>query len=704
MNVMTKPQSRYDVLFEPVRIGPVTAPNRFYQVPHASGMTNALPRVRAGFRETKAEGGWGVICTGACSIDISSDDAPLPMATMWDDNDIRAHALMTEAVHRHGALAGVELWHGGASVMNRSSRIAPLSPSGIPWMATHVGFMGNLRPRAMDRQDIRDVLRWQAEGARKARQAGFDIVYVYAGMGYLGYEFLLPEYNHRIDEYGGSIDNRVRFVRELVEVTKDAVGKDCGVALRISLEELRGRPGRHLPSEAHEVISLLAETPDLFDVKMDSSPTDCSASRFTGEGSHEPVIDFVKTLTKKPVVGVGRFTSPDTMVSQIRRGVLDFIGGARPSIADPFLPAKIRDGRVDEIRECIGCNICISSWHDGVPVRCTQNPTAGEEWRRGWHPENPGKAERREKVLVIGGGPAGLEAALTLGRRGHEVTLAEAGSSFGGRLVFERGLPGLSAWNRVVDYRLGRLREMPNVQLYLESRLGADDIADFAPDHVAVATGSRWTNFTYSSMEIPVGRIEHPHVFTPDDIAAGQLPEGPTLVFDFDNYYMGGVITEHLAGLGVSVSYATPAGQASAWTIMTNELPLVHRALSRRAVPVTTLVTVSDFDGEVATLTHIFTGETEKRPCRNLVITGLRLPRDELFQELLTRQDILRDAGVKTIERIGDALAPGAIAHAVHSGHLYAREMGQGARGFRRDAPIVEFEPAFTSRAGHAEV
>ena len=222
--------------------------------------------------------------------------------------------------------------------------------------------------------------------ARRAR-AGFDIVYVYAGMGYLGYEFLLPEYNHRTDEYGGSIENRVRFVREMIEVTKDAVGKDCGVALRISLEELRGRPGRNQPSEAHELIELLADVPDLFDVKMDSSPTDCSASRFTGEGSHEPVIDFVKSLTNKPVVGVGRFTSPDTMVSQIRRGVLDFIGGARPSIADPFLPAKIREGREDEIRECIGCNICISSWHDGVPVRCTQNPTAGEEWRRGWHPE-----------------------------------------------------------------------------------------------------------------------------------------------------------------------------------------------------------------------------------------------------------------------------------------------------------------------------
>ncbi|MBV8853956.1 MAG: hypothetical protein JOY91_11175, partial [Sinobacteraceae bacterium] len=191
--------SRFDILFEPVRIGPVTAKNRFYAVPHASGMTNTMPRMRAGFRGTKAEGGWGVVCTGYVSVHPSADDSPLPYATLWDENDVRAHALMTDEVHRHGALAGIELWHGGGSVSNKTSRLPPLSPSGVSWMATHVGFMGNQRSRAMDLGDVRNLLRWQAEAARKARRAGFDILYVYAGMGYLPYEFLLPEWNHRTD-------------------------------------------------------------------------------------------------------------------------------------------------------------------------------------------------------------------------------------------------------------------------------------------------------------------------------------------------------------------------------------------------------------------------------------------------------------------------------------------------------------------------
>jgi dimethylamine/trimethylamine dehydrogenase len=682
---------RYDPLFEPVKIGPVTARNRFYAVPHAAGMTNSMPHMRAAFRETKAEGGWGVVCTGYVSIDPGSDDAPLPYATLWDDDDIRSHALMTEAVHRHGALAGIELWHGGGSVMNRLSRIAPWSPSGISWMATHVGFMGNQRPRVMDAHDIRALLGAQAQAARRARQAGFDIVYVYAGMGYLPYEFLLPEWNRRTDGYGGSLANRARIVRELLEVTHEAVSGQCAVALRISLEELRARPSERAASEAHELVGMLADLPDLWDVKLDSSPTDCAPSRFAPEGSHEPVIDFVKKLTAKPVVGVGRFTSPDTMVGQIRRGVLDLIGAARPSIADPFLPRKIDEGREQDIRECIGCNICISSWHDGVPVRCTQNPTIGEEWRRGWHPERIAPAASASSVLIVGAGPAGLECALSLGRRGYEVTVAEATDEIGGRLRFETRLPGLAAWGRVLEWRRGQLAKLANVNVYRGNRLAAADVLEFGSMHVVLATGARWARLLYSPLELPVGTLEAPGVLTPDDLAAGAPVADPVVVYDFDNYYLGAVLAEHLVQGGHSVSYVTPAGHASAWTIMSNEQPQVHRALASAGVALHTLARVTAYRAGVVTLANHFTNAETRLECRSLVIVGTRFANDTLYAELSARAGDFAGAGIRSVTRIGDALAPGAIVHAVYSGHRYARELDAdpATLAHRRDAPLA---------------
>ena len=681
---------RYDLLFEPVKIGPVTARNRFYAVPHAAGMTNSMPHMRAAFRGMKAEGGWGVVCTGYVSIDPGSDDAPLPYATLWDEQDVRSHALMTEAVHRQGGLAGIELWHGGGSVMNRLSRLPTMSPSGTSWMATHVNFMGNQRPRAMDAQDIRALLDQQGAAARRARQAGFDIVYVYAGMGYLPYEFLLPEWNHRSDAYGGSVANRVRIVRELLEVTHEAVGGQCAVALRISLEELRARPSEAAPSEAHEVVGLLKDLPDLWDVKMDSSPTDCPPSRFASEGSHEPVIDFVKKVTARPVVGVGRFTSPDTMVSQVRRGVLDLIGAARPSIADPFLPRKIDEGREGEIRECIGCNICISSWHDSVPVRCTQNPTIGEEWRRGWHPEHIAKAASASSILVVGAGPAGLECALSLGRRGYEVSVAEAADDIGGRLRFETRLPGLGTWGRVIDWRRGQLERLSNVNIYRGNRLSAQEVLELGNTHVVIATGARWARLLYSPLELAAGTLAGPGVLTPDDLAAGAAVADPVVVYDFDNYYMGGVLAEHLARSGHSVSYVTPAGHASAWTIMSNEQPQVHRALSSAGIALHTLARVTAFAAGAVTLANQFTNAARQLECRSLVIVGARFADDALHQELASRTEELAAAGIRSVTRIGDALAPGAIVHAVYSGHRYARELDAdpATLGFRRDAPL----------------
>ena len=458
----------------------------------------------------------------------------------------------------------------------------------------------------------------------------------------------------------------------------------------VSLEELRARPSERAPSEAHELVQLLAELPDLWDVKMDSETTDCAPSRFAPEGSHEPVISFVKSITGRPVVGVGRFTSPDAMVGQIRRGVLDLIGGARPSIADPFLPKKVGEGREEDIRECIGCNICISSWHDCVPVRCTQNPTIGEEWRRQWHPERVPAAPHAATVLVVGGGPAGLECALTLGRRGYEVMLAEAADELGGRLRFETRLPRLATWSRVLDWRRSQLQRLGNVTMYPGNRLTADEILELHPAHVVAATGSRWVPLLYTPLEVPSGTLLGPNVFTPDDIAAGTRLEDPVVVFDFDNYYMGSALAEHLAGTGHHVSYATPSGLVSAWSIMTNEQPQTYRALADAGVGVHTLTRVESFEGDEVTLVNVFTSARTRLPCRALVIVGARLPEDALYRELTTRREELVAAGVASITRIGDALAPGAIAHAVYSGHRHGRELdaSDAERALRRDAPV----------------
>ena len=206
----------------------------------------------------------------------------------------------------------------------------------------------------------------------------------------------------------------------------------------------------------------------------------------------------------------------------------------------------------DDIRECIGCNICYAGDSLGVPIRCTQNPTMGEEWRKGWHPETMAAKQSDDKILVVGAGPAGLECARALGQRGYDVMLSEARRELGGRVSLEARLPGLSEWARVRDYRTRQLQSMPNVQIYPESELSADDVLLVEPDHVVIATGSTWRRdgFGRSNPAGIAGLQTQSQVMTPDDIMAGRLPAGEVLVFDDDNYYMAPVVAELLQTTG----------------------------------------------------------------------------------------------------------------------------------------------------------
>ena len=255
--------SRYDILFDPIKIGPVTAPNRFYQVPHCTGMGYLRPQTLAKMRGVKAEGGWGVVCTEYNSIHPSSDDLPHVSASLWDDSDIRAHSMMTDLVHEHGSLAGAELWYSGARSPNLYTREVPMDVASLPNLAGHP-----FQTKAMDKTDIVNLRRWHRKAALRARYAGFDIVYVYATHGYLLANFLDPETNTRIDEYGGSLENRVRLVRELIDETRDAVGDRCAVAVRFKADQTAGADGEPILGERREMFDILAELPDLWDINI----------------------------------------------------------------------------------------------------------------------------------------------------------------------------------------------------------------------------------------------------------------------------------------------------------------------------------------------------------------------------------------------------------------------------------------------------
>jgi dimethylamine/trimethylamine dehydrogenase len=608
----------------------------------------------------KAEGGWGTVNTEYCSIHPSSDDEPYPSASLWNDADVDALAMTVEKIHEHGALAGVELWHGGAASANHYSREAPIGPVSRP-----AGVWDPVQTRSMDKDDIRELKRWHMEAAVRAQRAGFDIVYVYACHWYLIRQFLLPS-NRRNDEYGGSLENRARLLRELIEDTKEAVGDTCAIAVRFSASN-GGPDDDQDTSEPREVLELLADLPDLWDITVHDYTYEMGTSRFVPEAGLEATMSWVKGVTDKPVVSVGRFTSPETMLRLVRQGVVDLIGAARPSIADPFLPQKIAEGRDDEIRECIGCNICYTGDQTGTPIRCTQNPTMGEEWRKGWHPELIPPKGSDSSILVVGGGPAGLEAAVALGKRGYRVTLAEARTHLGGRVTRESTLPALAQWARVRDWRLSQIGKLKNVEFYLDSVVDEEQILEFAADHVVLATGAKWRRDGLGrSHEDPIPGWDHPMVITPDDIMDGVVPNGPVVVYDDDHYYMGGVVSEKLRRDGFEVTLVTPANEVSTWTTHTEEQFRIQERILNLGISIATGTSVAHITGGSVTLESIYTGETREIEAATVVMTTSRIPQDDLYYRLVDR---IR------IKRVGDCLAPGTIATSVYSGHRYAREL-----------------------------
>jgi len=660
----------YSQLFESVQIGPVVTKNRFYQVPHCCGMGHLRPRAHAAMRAVKAKGGWGVVSTEEAEIHPSSDLAPYAEQRVWDKKDIPALKLMTDAVHEHGALAAIELTHSGHNSTNLFSRIPAMSPN-----AQAVNFLYPKQARRMTKKDISDFRAWHRRAALNARDAGFDIVYVYAGHGMsVAQQFILPDMNNRTDEYGGSLENRLRLTRELLEETKEAIGDSCGIAFRFAVDELKGKDGMQFEEEGRAVVELLAEHPDLWDVNVSDWSNDSQTSRFQTEEAYQmPYVGFVKSITTKPVVGVGRLTSPDLMLKLVKQGTLDLIGAARPSIADPYLPNKIKEQKTDQIKECIGCNICVSSDNFSVPIRCTQNPTMGEEWRRGWDPENIKPNVTDQKVLVVGSGPSGLECTVQLARRGYQVTLAEAKNNLGGRVLFESSLKGLSNWKRVVDNRTHEILQKNNVEVYKDSRLTAELIGELGINNIFLATGSSWRKDGIGrSRRSPIQGLGGISVYSPEEVVQSlEDINGPLVVYDDEQGYLAGVIADHLSSEKVEIIFVTPASVVSPWTDSTLEQKRVQASLINSGVKIICNQSIKKIENKTAVLECVFSGSITKLPCESIVMVTERISDTALYDSLI--QNNFDGKTSYNIKIIGDAEAPGLIADAVYLGHLAAQ-------------------------------
>ena len=397
---------KYDILFEPIQIGPKTLKNRFYQVPHCIGAGSEKPGMQAYHRGMKAEGGWAACCTEYCSIHPESDDTSRVSARIWDEGDVRNLAAMCDRLHQFGALAGIELWYGGPHAPCMETRDTPARP-----VADRLGLRAEHLPAqhgpGRHRHRPADVRRRGDPRARgrlrhhlRLRRAQLPAVPV-----------PLAVVNKRTDKYGGSFENRARFWRESLRRSARRSATTAR-SRRASPSTPLGPPSIEVGEDGVRFVEYFDDLVDLWDFTVgDIAEWGQNAgpvALLRGE-PREAVHRQVKAgnHTNKPVVGVGRITNPDTMVAIINSGQFDIIGAARPSISDPFLPQKIEEGRFDDIRECIGCNQCISRWEiGGPPMVCTQNATAGEEYRRGWHPEKfhparqprQGRARRRRRT------------------------------------------------------------------------------------------------------------------------------------------------------------------------------------------------------------------------------------------------------------------------------------------------------------------
>jgi 2,4-dienoyl-CoA reductase-like NADH-dependent reductase (Old Yellow Enzyme family) len=639
-------------LFAPLTIGPVTIRNRIVSSGHDTVMAvdGKVSDQLLAYQSARAEGGVGLIVTQVAGVHQSAKyTSHVLMAD--DDSCIPGLTALAAAIHEHGATAFQQLFHDGREMMESGdgTMAVALAPSAVP----SERFM--VMPRAMPLALVREMVACYGAAAARVRRAGFDGVEIVASHGYLPAQFLNERTNLRTDEYGGSLENRLRFLREVLAATRVAVGPELAVGMRISVGE-RSDEGL-TEDETLEALALLdrERALDYVSVTVGTSATLAGSGHIappmtSASGYTSTVAARTRAVVSVPVIAAGRVNQPQDADRIIAVGEADAVIMTRALICDPEMPAKARAGALDDIRACIGCNqACIGHFHAGYPISCIQHPETGRERQFGVRV----RATTPRHVVVVGGGPAGMKAAAVAAERGHRVTLLEGSRRLGGQIWLAQEIPGRSEFGGAID-NLRREVERAGVTVRLSTRADEAVLRELQPDVVVLATGA--------APRVPaLELLGSPTVRTAWDVLQGvALPAGRAVVADWRCDWIGlGVATllaqqGHPVTLGVSGYFAGQRLQQYVRDAMIAEAV-------RLGVEIVPLVRPYGADDDTVWFQHVLTGEpVPVSPATSLVLSQGHEAVDEL-------SPLLAALGLE-LHLIGDCLAPRTVEEAVLDG------------------------------------
>ena len=647
-------------LFSPLQIGEITLKNRIVSSGHDTVMAeDGLVGARLiAYHEARAAGGVGLIVVQATGVhETAQYTSHALMAT--DDECIPGFHRLADAVHAYDCTIVGQLFHGGREVMESSdgSLIVALAPSAVPNERFHV------MPRAMPLNVIAEVVAGYGSAAGRLRQAGLDGVEIVASHGYLPAQFLNPRVNLRTDRYGGTDANRLRFLRETITAIRDAVGGSFVLGLRISVDEITPEG-----LTADDVLPALAALDadaglDYVSVVAGTSATLAGSEHIVPPMSQPNAYTAslaarVKAVVSVPVMVAGRINQPQEAEMVIASGQADACAMTRALISDPQLPAKAAAGQLDDIRACVGCNqACIGHFHAGYPISCIQYPESGRELRYGRRVP----ARHPRDVMIVGGGPGGLKAAVVAAERGHKVTLYEAARRVGGQVLLAEKLPGRAEFGGVVTNLAGETARA-GVRVVTETTVDPALIRRAHPDVVIVATGARPRR---PDLELS----GNPTVLDAWEVMRGaSVPDGRVVVADWRCDWIGLGIAQLLAEEGGRRVTLGVNGYLAGQRLQQYVRDVMLASAARAGVKVVPLVRPFGYDGSTVFFQHVLTGEPViVEDVSALVLAQGHEPVTGLL-DVLTEND-------GEVHAIGDCLAPRTVEEAVLEGLTVASEI-----------------------------